>query len=82
VGFIAVRERDQAGEIVLIGVDATSRGRGLGHRLVDAAASWFHSRSLGRAMVVTQGRNRSALSLYQGHGYRVSALELWYHRWF
>jgi len=32
--------------------------------------------------VVTQGRNRGALRLYELSGFMIDKIEVWYHRWF
>ena len=47
-----------------------------------AALAWFSESGVRDVQVVTQGRNRAALRLYQRCGFVIEAVELWYHRWF
>ena len=69
------------GIIELIVVSAQSERRGYGGRLLRAAETAFAEAGLDQVQVVTQGRNLSAQRLYQRHGYRTSAMALWFHRW-
>lgn len=80
-GYVTLHQRGDRGQIGLIGVRAEVRGRGLGARLLAAAQDWCAVRGLGRIMVVTQGRNRPGLRLYQSAGFHVTDLQFWHHRW-
>lgn len=80
-GYLACTVGEGTGRIGLVGVASTARGAGLGHGLVSAALGWCAARHAQQVSVVTQGRNVPAQSLYQGHGFRTSKVELWYHRW-
>jgi dTDP-4-amino-4,6-dideoxy-D-galactose acyltransferase len=82
VGYVTVHRRTDAAEIGLVGVSATARGRGWATRMLVSARRWCAEEGLSRVTVVTQGRNRSAMGLYQAAGYTVSDIHLWYHRWF
>ena len=82
VGYVTLHRRGDAGEIGLIGVSAAARGRGVASRLLAAARAWCVDSGLSRATVATQGRNRAALGLYQAAGFKVTNIQLWYHRWF
>ena len=81
-GYVTCHLADGVGSIGLIGVDGTSRGKGLGRRLVHAAVEWFESQSVSRVSVVTQGRNIAAQRLYARCGFIVRDVELYYHKWF
>ena len=81
-GYLTCQIAGPTGSIGLVGVAQEARGHGLGSRLLSAATEWFAGRGLGHVRVVTQGRNIAAQALYQRHGFRSSALQLWYHRWF
>jgi dTDP-4-amino-4,6-dideoxy-D-galactose acyltransferase len=69
------------GKIGLLGVDAAGRGHGCGHALVQSLFQWFGTRGISQVTVVTQGKNREALLFYERCGFRVHAIDLWYHRW-
>jgi dTDP-4-amino-4,6-dideoxy-D-galactose acyltransferase len=81
-GYLTCETAGPTGSIGLVGVSEEARGRGVGSRLVSAATEWFDAGGLARVRVVTQGRNVAAQALYQRHGFRTSAVQLWYHRWF
>jgi ribosomal protein S18 acetylase RimI-like enzyme len=73
---------DEVSQIGLLAIDAPARGQGLGTRLVNAALSWSSTCSYKRIRVVTQGRNNSAVKLYDRCGFERVRREWWYHRWF
>jgi ribosomal protein S18 acetylase RimI-like enzyme len=67
--------------IGLFAVGPAARGRGVGQQLVRCGLEWLHSQGAQHCRVVTQGRNRGALRLYQKAGFRLEDLKLWYHLW-
>jgi dTDP-4-amino-4,6-dideoxy-D-galactose acyltransferase len=76
------REKEHSiGRIGLIAVDGAARGQGLGHALVAAAMEWFVAQEVDAVEVVTPGSNVIAQRLYQEHGFRTAAVELWFHCW-
>ena len=82
-GYITCDIKDaRRGQIGLVGVSEKARGKGVGTRLVSQAVLWFRKQAMERISVVTQGRNVRAQRLYQRCGFEVSALEIWFHRWF
>ncbi len=83
-GFITCHLEQQGtrGRIGLVGVGGGHRGAGLGAALVAAAVAWFTGEGAGALSVVTQGRNIAAQRLYQGAGFRTTAVGLYHHRWF
>lgn len=72
----------RCGRIILVGVDQSARGKGIGSNLIYAALNWFHKEKLPAARVITQGRNYNAQRLYQRCGFRTALTQLWYHKWF
>jgi len=81
-GYIACQRVNEArGQIQLVGVDATARNKGLGRQLVDTALNWLAAKRAAHATVVTQGRNATALRLYQKRGFLTSSIGVWYHWW-
>ena len=81
VGYISCTVTDGVGQIGLIGVADSARGRGHGSRLVRSALAWFEQNQASRIRVVTQGRNVQAQRLYQHCGFITASVELWHHRW-
>ena len=84
VGYISCHldASRREGSIGLVGVDAASRGRGVGQSLVYAAIEWCHNQGISVVTVVTQGKNRSAQRLYQRCGFLTRDLQFWYHKWY
>ena len=71
----------QRGHIGLFAVREDVRGRGIGERLLRAAAAWFSSSGVTSMAVVTQGRNVKALQFYLRGGLSIRNVDLWFHRW-
>jgi len=72
----------QVGQIGLLGVGESARGKGIGLDLVSCAGRWFAQEGVEKISVVTQGRNVRAQRLYQRCGFVTRSVELWFHRWF
>ncbi|MEZ4461579.1 MAG: GNAT family N-acetyltransferase [bacterium] len=80
-GYVTLHRRDAYGQIGIIAVAETARGRGVGRALVEAAHNQYLQWGLDSAHVVTQLRNIQAQRLYQSNGYRVVSASHWYHHW-
>jgi len=78
----ASMDRQQRGNIGLVGVGENARGRGIGLAMVHSTLEWFASRNVSDVSVVTQGRNIMAQRVYQRCGFLTRSCRLWYHRWF
>jgi|WetSurMetagenome_2_1015567.scaffolds.fasta_scaffold59666_2 dTDP-4-amino-4,6-dideoxy-D-galactose acyltransferase len=81
VGMVTLTEKEGRGNIGLIAVDASSRGKKYGETLVRAAQKWFIKNGYKIGQVVTQGNNISAGNLYKKCGYSVEKVEYYYHFW-
>ena len=81
-GYMTVHLEGNAGRLGLLGVDPARRRGGLARRLVLGALAWLRDQKAGRAYLLTQGVNVDSQRLFQGLGFRTSAVALWYHRWF
>lgn len=77
-----INRADQVGNIGLIAVADSARGRGTGSALIRQAMNWFADQNARSVTVVTQGRNVAAQRLYQRLGFVTRSLELTYHKWF
>lgn len=82
-GYISCHQAEGSpGKIGLLAVAGASQGRGLGRALLDESLGWFRSRGSAPVSVVTQGASLPAVRLYQGRGFLVKSVQLWFHRWF
>lgn len=79
-GFVTLKKRRDTGEIVLIGVRAGARGRGLGRVLLDAAFDWFAAARVSRVTVRTQARNYGANNFYRARGFSLDAADVAFSR--
>lgn len=68
--------RDEAGFIHDVVVDEAFDGRGLGSRLVEAAAQWLEDKGAPRVMLWTAENNRSAQQLFLRLGFRRTMIEM------
>lgn len=81
VGMVTAGEKDGRGDIGLLAVDNSARGRGLGVGLIAAAQQWALDRGYATTQVVTQGGNVAACRLYERCGYHIDRVEHIYHFW-
>lgn len=81
VGMVTLGEKDGRGDIGLIAVDASSRGKSYGEKLVRSAQRWFIKNGYTVGQVVTQGNNIPPCMLYKKCGYSVEKVEYFYHFW-
>jgi dTDP-4-amino-4,6-dideoxy-D-galactose acyltransferase len=81
VGMVTVSVSGATGQIGLISVLDSARGRGVGRLLMEKAHHWLIGQSAIRATVVTQLANQPACRLYEQVGYTLHDVERWYHFW-
>jgi len=81
VGLATVARRDSVGDIGLLAVHASCRGRGLGTRLITQAVAWMRAAGASESTIVTQLDNLPACRLYEQLGYRPSEVSALYHLW-
>ena len=83
-GYVTCHLNSPAGEgnIGLVGVAESARGKGCARGMILRALEWFHEQGIDRCNVVTQGRNIPAQKLYQRCGFSTRSVELWFHKWF
>jgi dTDP-4-amino-4,6-dideoxy-D-galactose acyltransferase len=80
-GMITIKVTGGVGNIGLIAVAESQRGRGIGSRLIDAAHRWMIDHGANKATVVTQSANVPACALYRRAGYTIEHAENYYHFW-
>jgi len=81
VGMVTLGEKNQRGDIGLLGMDEDFRGRGFGKQLVRAAQMDFIKQGYATAQVVTQLDNIPACKLYEKCGYSIEKVANYYHFW-
>ena len=83
IGYITCHLRGSGhGQIGLLGVGESGRGKGWGQALVRASLNWFAGQGASDVIVVTQGRNAAARALYRKCGFEISSEQWWFHKWF
>jgi len=81
VGMITLGEKNGKGDIGLLAVDHSCRGKKYGKALVISAQQWFITNEYSLGQVVTQGLNIPACNFYKKCGYSVGKIEYFYHFW-
>jgi dTDP-4-amino-4,6-dideoxy-D-galactose acyltransferase len=79
VGLVTYRAHGAMGEIGLVGMAPSVRGRGIGSALLTHAHLRMAERGLLRAEVVTQTENEGACRLYRRAGYAPAVEGAYYH---
>jgi len=81
VGVITLGNKNGIGDIGLLSIDQSFRGKSIGTQLVYKAQKWFIDNGFKSLQVVTQGNNIGARRLYEKCGYRVGLEQEYYHFW-
>lgn len=79
-GFVSMSETAGDVRIGLLAVLPEAQGKGLGQRLLMAAADWGRARRLARLRVATQLSNLTAMRLYLRSGARLESTAYWFYR--
>ena len=82
LGFVTLKIRDGLGQIGLIAVDESSRGKSIGKKLVLAVISLLHEKNITDLEVATQIDNADACHFYKKVGFSGIKTENIYHIWF
>jgi len=80
-GMITLGEKNGAGNIGLVAVDAQQRGKGLGYALFQEMFRWFINHGYNKISVVTQEANESACRFYEKAGFEKDSAQEFYHFW-
>jgi ribosomal-protein-alanine N-acetyltransferase len=80
VGLAVVRVAADEGEILTIGVEPESRGRGHGRRLLAAALDWAGAAGAARIFLEVAHDNAAARSLYRRLGFETAGRRPGYYR--
>lgn len=82
VGFVTVRQEDNAARIGLIAVIPQEQRKGWGKALLQSAEHWARSRGLKQLRVATQAENTAACRFYTANGFEKQQCLMVYHLWF
>jgi RimJ/RimL family protein N-acetyltransferase len=66
----AIPYAPDAVELAKLAVDPAARGRGIGHRLVDACLAYARDRGASRVVLLSNSRLTAALRLYESYGFQ------------
>lgn len=81
VGMIILGTKGRCGDIKLLAVDESYRGKGIGAKLIGAAQNYFVNQGYTKLRVVTQLTNTPACCLYEKCGLRCWQIINFYHFW-
>lgn len=81
LAFSSLKSKENAASIGLFGVNEAHRGKGLGSLLLNRVSHLLHKRRVFELNVVTQGKNSSAVHLYQKNGFFLAKITLCYYKW-
>ncbi len=80
-GIITLGVKESYGDIGLVAVDKSCRGKGFGLKLLEAATCWFIQNQFTMCQVITQGKNIAACKLYEKYGFQKTKVDYLYHVW-
>jgi len=76
-GFITCKKSgEHSGEIILLGIKKSFRGKGCGTALVKESMIWFHAQDIPSVTVRTQLRNLGALNFYLNLGFSLRGYDI------
>lgn len=81
IAMVTIDEKQNRGDLSLIGVNPHYQGQGLGKRLVYAALAWCMTQHYHISQVVTQQTNVKAKHLYESCGFQQEKTQYFYHFW-
>ena len=82
LGFVTLKTRNNYGQIGLIAVDESSRGKSIGRKLIAAVTSLLFQKNITDLEVATQIDNTDACNFYKKTGFSGIKTENIYHIWF
>jgi dTDP-4-amino-4,6-dideoxy-D-galactose acyltransferase len=80
-GFVLLSMKKDFGKIELISVSENHQNKGIGKELIQAAENICIQNGIDVLKVATQGKNLSALNLYQKIGFKTVDKKYIYHYW-
>jgi ribosomal protein S18 acetylase RimI-like enzyme len=81
LAFNSLKSKENSSSIGLFGVNEAHQGKGLGSLLLNRVSHLLQKRGVTDVNVVTQGKNSSAVRLYQKNGFHLSEITLCYYKW-
>lgn len=80
-GFITLKIMDDSCNIGLFAVDSSTRGKGIGHTLMDAAMNFALRNGKQIIRVATQLDNLGACRFYEKYGFKLISTTSIFHKW-
>jgi len=80
-GMITLSINDNVGIIGLIGVDESTRGQGVGTKLINSAIDYCLMKGVKRIDVTTQKQNANACKFYEKNNFKINNIVNLYHLW-
>ncbi|MDR1057285.1 MAG: GNAT family N-acetyltransferase [Coxiellaceae bacterium] len=80
-GMITLSTKKKRGDIRLLAVASSCRGKKFGTKLVQAAKNYFIKKGFSKLQVVTQKSNIPACHLYKKCGFSIESIDNFYHFW-
>ncbi|MGB0427775.1 MAG: GNAT family N-acetyltransferase, partial [Flavobacteriales bacterium] len=80
-GFVTLGEKNKRANIGIIAIDHSTRGKGVGKLLMQAADDWAFQNNYATIQVITQGENEGACRFYEACGFEQEQLDYFYHIW-
>lgn len=81
LGLITLGTKNNKGDIGLLAVDESHRGKSIGKQLLNQAFIFFQSNNIKNIQVVTQNNNKNALEFYKKNNFKVVNIVNIYHLW-
>ena len=76
-GFVTCKKReDGVGEIILLGVKDSFRGKNLGKVLMDCSVEWFSVNGIKEIKIKTQLKNIAAMNFYRKLGFSIDGYDM------
>ncbi len=81
-GFITLKFKAQNSTIGLIGIEPSQEGKGHGRTLIQQAVCLCERNHISVLEAKTQGKNINAQNFYTGTGFKLTAMDMWFYKWY
>lgn len=82
IGICTIKSTKDIATIGLFGIKKSYRKKNYGSIFLKKINNKLFDNKIKIINVITQGRNYSAISLYQKHYFLIEKIEIYYHKWF
>ena len=82
IGYCTIRFTDShTASLGLFGITSAHQRKSLGNYLLQLTCADLFKKGYKEVHVVTQGKNIGAQRTYQGNGFKILSVDMWYHKW-